>query len=196
MTTAASPAPGNAVVRSPVVRRGGLIPLLTVLLTVIGAACGSGTGDNSGFSKIPPDTTRREIDDFARSGFKKTREYDVTGLPGAISAHRVYFTPGGSEPLQYEFRFYPDHATAVEKGVEYADEVSGPDALLREVDVRWKEGTRDRRGGGAFRDSLTPLYGDFAVFGNVILLCEGRDSDQSLDRCAALVRAAGIDVEG
>ena len=74
--------------------------------------------------------------------------------------------------------------------------MTGREALLREVDVRWKEGTRDRRGGGAFRDSLTPLYGDYMVFGNVILLCEGRDSAQSLERCAALLTAAGIGVDG
>ena len=90
---------------------------------------------------------------------------------------------------------YPDHATALESGVDYAAEVTGEDALLREVDVRWTEGTRDRRGGGAFRDSLTPLYGDFAIFGNVVLLCEGRDSSQALERCAALLHAAGIGAE-
>lgn len=139
-----------------------------------------------------PDDTVRDIDHFAPSGFKIAKEYDVAGLPVAEAAFMGYFTPAGSDPIQYELRFYPDHASVLTNGVEYAAEVTGEDALLREVDVRWTEGTRDRRGGGAFRDSLTPLYGDYAIFGNVILLCEGRDSDQSLERCAALLRAAGI----
>ena len=86
-------------------------------------------------------------------------------------------------------------ASAIETGVEYADEVTGVDAFLRSVDVRWEEGTRDRRGGGAARGSLTPLYGDYAVIGNIVMLCQGRDSDQALERCASLLWAAGIGVE-
>jgi hypothetical protein len=84
----------------------------------------------------------------------------------------------------------------MESGVGYAAEVTGEDALLRSADVRWDEGTKDRRGGGAFRGQLTPLYGDYAVIGNAIVLCEGRSSEQSLERCAALLLSAGIGVEG
>jgi hypothetical protein len=120
----------------------------------------------------------------------------VNGLPDATGAYMIYYTPANSEPAQYELRIYPDHATALESGIGYADEVTGPEALLREVDVRWNEGTRDRRGGGAFRDSLTPMYADYAVYGNVILMCEGRDSTQSLDRCKVFLEAAGVDVGG
>jgi hypothetical protein len=104
-----------------------------------------------------------------------------------------YFTPADSEPIQYELRMYPDHASAIEHGVVFAAEVTGEDALLRSVDVQWDEGTRDRRGGGAFRGQLTPMYGDYAVFGNVIMLCEGRSLEQALERCAALLAAAGIE---
>jgi hypothetical protein len=70
--------------------------------------------------------------------------------------------------------------------------VTGPEALLRSTDVRWDQGTKDRRGGGFHRGGLTPLYGDYAIIGNVIMLCEGRDSDQSLSRCESLLFAAGI----
>jgi hypothetical protein len=110
----------------------------------------------------------------------------------AIAAYMGYFTPPDSEPIQYELRIYPDHVSAVEKGIEYAEEVTGAEALLRAVDVRWEEGTKDRRGGGFHRHGLTPLYGDYAVIGNVITLCEGRDSDQALGRCESLLFAAGI----
>ncbi|MCI0872603.1 MAG: hypothetical protein J4O07_12415, partial [Chloroflexi bacterium] len=186
----------SPVVQAAPVHRGRVLMLLFGIAVVItGAACGSGSADST-FSKVNPDETVRDLDDFSQAGFKKVRDYDVSELPAATGAYLIYFTPPNSEPMQYELRIYPDHAAAIESGVEYAAEVTGKEALLREVDVRWKEGTRDRRGGGAFRDSLTPLYGDYAVFGNVILLCEGRDSAQSLGRCAALLHAAGLGVEG
>lgn len=170
--------------------------LLFAILFIITAGVGCGGSGDATFLKVTPDETVRDIDDFTRIGFKRARVYDVSELPDATGAYLIYYTPANSEPVQYELRIYPDHATAIESGSGYADEVTGPDALLREVDVRWNVGTRDRRGGGAFRDSLTPMYADYAVYGNVILICEGRDSAQSLGRCAAFLQAAGIDVEG
>jgi len=110
----------------------------------------------------------------------------------ANAAYMGFYTPPDSKPIQYEIRIYPDHMSAVEKGTEYAEEVTGEDALLRSVDVSWDEGTNDRRGGGAARGSLTPLYGDYAIIGNVIVLCQGRNSTQSLNRCEALLLAIGI----
>ena len=174
-----------------------LLVLLIAIVTVItGVACGSGGGSEPQFAQVTPDVALFDLDDFAPSGFKKVREYDVSGLPGAEAAYMGYFKPVDSEPVQYELRIYPDHATAIASGVGYAAEVTGEGALLGSDDVRWPEGTTDRRGGGGFSGSPTPLYGDYAVYGNVILLCEGRDSDQSLGRCAALLHAAGIRVEG
>ncbi|HIF72380.1 MAG TPA: hypothetical protein EYQ61_07495 [Dehalococcoidia bacterium] len=162
------------------------------VVAVIGAACGGSGSSGSSFSKIDTDATVRDLESFIPSGLKQNKVYDVSELPGAIAAYMVYFTPAGSEPIQYELRMYPDHASAIDDGISYADEVTGEDALLRSVDVRWEEGTKDRRGGGAFRGQLTPLYGDYAVIGNVIVLCEGRSSEQALERCEALLLAAGI----
>jgi len=142
--------------------------------------------------KINPDQAVRDLSSFDGARFKLAKEYDISGLPMAIAAYMGYFTPPDSEPIQYELRIYPDHVSAVEKGIEYAEEVTGEDALLRAVDVRWDEGTKDRRGGGFHRHGLTPLYGDYVVVGNVIMLCEGRDSDQALGRCESLLFAAGI----
>ena len=65
--------------------------------------------------------------------------YDVSELPLATAAYMGYFTSSESEPVQYELRMYPDHASAIASGVEYTDEVTGVDALLRSVDVRWEE---------------------------------------------------------
>jgi len=166
--------------------------VMSILSLVIVSACGSNGASDSGFSKVQADSVVRDLGSFDFAKFKKAKTYDVEELPGAVAAYMGYYKPAGSEPVQYELRMYPDHATAIASGVTYAKDVTGADALLRSVDVRWEEGTKDRRGGGAFSDGLTPLYGDFAVFGNVIMLCEGRDSIQSLDRCEALLKGAGI----
>ena len=171
-----------------------ILGMVVVAIAILGSACLAGDSDSEGtFSKINADQTIRDLSSFEKAPFKLSKEYDVSALPMANAAYMGYFTPPDSEPIQYELRIYPDHVSAVEKGIEYAEEVTGAEALLRSSDVRWDEGTKDRRGGGAFRGRLTPLYGDYAVIGNVIMLCEGRDSTQSLNQCEALLLAVGIE---
>ena len=169
------------------------LSIIVFSLTLLGVACGpSNESHESTFVKINPDQAIRDLNSFDGARFKLSKEYDISGLPMANAAYMGYFTPPDSEPIQYELRIYPDHVSAVEKGIEYAEEVTGPEALLRSTDVRWDEGTKDRRGGGFHRGGLTPLYGDYVIVGNVIMLCEGRDSDQALSRCESLLFAAGI----
>ncbi len=97
--------------------------------------------------------------------------------------------------MDYEVRAYSSHEDAVEFGTALAKEGSGPGAVLTSNKATWVEGVRERRttGGpgvsGGARSGHSPRYGDFAIFGNLILLCEGSDSEQSLERCAALTRA-------
>tara|TARA_B100000749_G_scaffold253169_1_gene219876 strand:- start:109 stop:687 length:579 start_codon:yes stop_codon:yes gene_type:complete len=170
-----------------------ILGMVVVAIAIFGSACLAGDSDSEGtFSKINADQTFRDLSSFEKAPFKLAKEYDVSELPMATAAYKVFFTPPDSQPIQYELRIYPDHMSAVEKGIEYAEEVTGADALLRSADVRWDEGTNDRRGGGAARGSLTPLYGDYAIIGNVIILCQGRNSTQSLNRCEALLLAVGI----
>ena len=170
-----------------------ILVMVVVAIVIFGSACLAGDSGSEGtFSKINADQTIRDLSNFEKAPFKLAKEYDVSALPMANAAYKGFFTPPDSEPIQYELRIYPDHVSAVEKGIEYAEEVSGAEALLRSDDVRWDEGTKDRRGGGFHRHGLTPLYGDYAVIGNVIMLCEVRDSTQSLNRCESLLLAVGI----
>ena len=170
-----------------------ILRMVVVAIAIFGSACLAGDSDSEGtFSKINADQTFRDLSSFEKAPFKLAKEYDVSELPMATAAYKVFFTPPDSQPIQYELRIYPDHMSAVEKAIEYAEEVTGADALLRSADVRWDEGTNDRRGGGAARGSLTPLYGDYAIIGNAIILCQGRNSTQSLNRCEALLLAVGI----
>ena len=170
-----------------------ILGMVVVAIAIFGSACLAGDSDSEGtFSKINADQTFRDLSSFEKAPFKLAKEYDVSELPMATAAYKVFFTPPDSQPIQYELRIYPDHMSAVEKGIEYAEEVTGANALLRSADVRWDEGTNDRRGGGAARGSLTPLYGDYAIIGNVIILCQGCNSTQSLNRCEALLLAVEI----
>ena len=170
--------------------------LLAAPLFVFAIACGSGSGaGSSGNGDLFPKVTASDRifteRDFLSVGLKKSKDYDVAGLTGATSAIYGFWKPDGTEPVDYEIRFYPSHDDAITDGTFFADEVTGPDAAVTEDDVTWNEGTRDRRtsgftiGGGG--GSLAVKYGDYIIHSNVIMLCQGRDSVQSLDRCRALM---------
>ncbi len=104
-----------------------------------------------------------------------------------------FWRPQGQEFADYELRFYPSHEAAVEHGTAPAAEVSGKDAVFTKADMTWTEGAKDR----VVRDvqygegTWYARYGDFAIFGNVVMLCQGIDSMESLERCEALIDALG-----
>ena len=170
---------------------------LALLLLVLAAACGntSNTNDEQSqqFAKITDTERIFTVEDFLSVGFKQSKDYDVTELPAATSAIYGFWKPGGGESVDYEIRFYPSHGDAITNGTFFADEVTGPDGAVSDDDVTWKEGTRDRRtsgftsnGGGG---SLAVKYADYIIHSNVIMLCQGRDKDQSLDHCQSITNA-------
>jgi hypothetical protein len=170
--------------------------LITALLlgVLAMAACGSENSGSSGDDLLPKITPSDRVftqEDFLATGLKLSKEYDVSELPGAVSAIYGFWKPDGAEPVDYELRFYPSHEAALQEGQRFADEVTGPDGAVSDNDVTWKEGTRDRRtsgftvGGGG--GSLAVKYADYIIHSNVIMLCQGRDSGQSIGRCWALI---------
>jgi hypothetical protein len=171
--------------------------LLGFLLTVLTSACSetSDTNDEQSqqFPKITDTGRLFTAEDFLSIGFKQSKEYDVAELTAAISAIYGFWKPGGGESVDYEIRFYTSHNDAVTKGTFFANEVTGPDGAVSDKDVTWKEGTRDRRtsgftsnGGGG---SLAVKYADYIIHSNIIMLCQGRDKDQSLERCESIINA-------
>lgn len=138
------------------------------------------------------------IADFMDVGFKTDRQYDIAELPAGVDAWMGFW---GSDPYsrkQYELRFYPSHEDAVEHGPALAEEVTGEDAEEYRKNPTWKEGAKDRwqsaiGATGAIHGPMpsgpSPKYGDYVIFGNVLMLCEGSDSGQGLERCEALIRA-------
>lgn len=173
--------------------------VMAFLLVVIGVACGSGEGSGSpsGFQKITDTPQAFEIADFKDVGFKASKQYDVDGLDRAVDAWLGFWGLSSSDRTDYELRFYGSHKDAVSAGAPIADEATGDLFRERKDSQTWTEGAKDRwraasATGITTRDSGSgtgPIYADFAIYGNVILLCEGNSSEQSFERCEHLIDA-------
>ena len=172
------------------------------LVLVAAAACGSDTGAGSaedvGFRKVAPSERIYTFDDFLAFGFRKSKQYDVEGLPAAVEARYGFWGPTPYSRKDYELRFYASHEDAVEHGSGPADQITGTDDIMANKDtLTWREGWQEWwfRASGimTFGDVMgkhnAAKYGDFVIFGNIVILCEGDDSGQSLERCELLLDA-------
>jgi hypothetical protein len=185
--------------------------LLLALPAVLALACGSandmGTGDTdvgaapekpavSNFQKIRPTDHLYSVDEVVTAGFKQSKEYDVAGLEQATAAIYGFYGPDPYKRQEYEIRFYKSHADAVQYGVPMAEESVGETARLTEEDATWDEGLRERREcQGVLGDishhagkCLFPKHYDFAVRGNMVVLCQGRDVAESNTNCEQLFK--------
>ena len=167
---------------------GALASLVFVALVGCGGDSGS-QADKTSFEKVSNFKRVITINDVVATGWKKGKTYDVEGLDGAESAYVGFWELPGVGSLNYEIRIYPSHEDAVNLGTRFAENSAGPDAALNSDDALWDEGVRDRRiiVGGGSRGSQNPRYGDYVILGNIVILCEGRTSEHSLDQCAPFV---------
>ncbi len=174
------------------------ISIFLLLLLMTFTACGpgsSGAPDSEALVKVSDFGRVFSIDDVLTTGWKRNKTYDVEGLDDAKEAYAGFWTPPELDPLDYEIRIYPDHRTAVDSGTPFAEEASGEGASLTVDDAMWDEGVRNRRmmvGPGS--GTQTSRYGDFVILSNLVILCQGRNSEQALDHCApfvALLRGKG-----
>ena len=128
------------------------------------------------------------IENFKDKGFKSLREYkSVEELPPLVSAyHGIY------KKMDYELRFYNDHQQALESGTIDAKLVTGKESIVT-GDVPWEDGEKDRRrcsrppGQPHSGCNYTSKYGDFVIFENVIVMCEGKDIIESRNTCSNLL---------
>ena len=128
------------------------------------------------------------------ANFKLDDDYDIEGLDAAVAAIYGFYGSDPYDRAEYEVRFYADHATAMITGVDFADEVTGPNAVLLKDTQRWDEGINDRRqcvgdGGHHAGKCDNPKYFDYVVVGNMIILCEGKDTAESHQACAELMQS-------
>lgn len=135
--------------------------------------------------KFTPSARVYTVDDLSAAGLRVNRDYDVAGLPSATSAHHGFLNQ-----KEYEARLYASYANAATLGAEAALLVTGPKAVVT-GQVPWAQGATDRRKcvrtGGGDNGNCIARYGDFLVYGNIVLLCEGRDSETALQTCQTLV---------
>ncbi len=149
-----------------------------------------------GVEIISTDAVYTEDDLINTPNYKKSKNIKVEGLDEATGAVYGFFGPDPYDRREFEARFYPDHETAITVGVDFANEATGPDAVIAKDVQRWDEGLVQRRAcSGNTRGSHhsgkcdNAKYGDYVVAGNLVLLCQGKDSQTSLDNCNALMEA-------
>ena len=187
--------------------------LLTLLAIIIFSACSSDIEPT-----IIPEPVVEEIvyeqivdngkiyssKDFFDAGFNDYKEYNVSKLTSATEAWYGYWGPD-EDIKYYELRFYPDHSTAVLEGTSFAEDDTGEDAKLDRKETMWRVGLPDRKisasceaiasgkkGTGSSRcGERFYKYGDYIIFNNVIMLCEGEDSNEAFKLCNDLIDLLG-----
>ncbi len=175
--------------------------LTLCLLAFVSVACGSDGGENVGNGERESGGTSNNAesriydrpavlnsDDLVSAGLKSGKKYDVSTLPGGVSSG-VFFWRIDNVAVQFEARFYESHSQAVELGTAPAEEGSGEDAITDERDAVYKEGVRDRRTVFDFRGTPRPRYGAYAIYANMVLLCEGKDDETAWNQCSAVIQA-------
>ena len=177
-------------------KRLALIALLLSTALVLGCGSSDGNmGDGSTGAEVETDTrifdraAELSGDDLVALGMKSGKKYDIATLPGGVEARLLYWRVD-NVAVEYEARFYETHQDAVTQGTAPAEEGSGEDAVI-DVDVAvYKEGIRDRRKVYEYPNSvLKPKYGAYGIYGNMVVLCEGRDDAEGWNRCSALIEA-------
>lgn len=176
------------------------ILILFLILTII-FACGDSTPEIPIVEKITPSNEVFNFESLIDVGFKKIKIYKVNDLPNADSAYFGWKQVGMEGKKDFEIRIYKSHEDAINHGTLYADEVTGKNAVITKKDATWKEGIKDRRListpsdggsiGAAIGSKSSPKYADYIIYGNLIILCEGWDSEESFSRCSDFVNNLG-----
>ncbi|MBT3995541.1 MAG: hypothetical protein HOF01_07050 [Chloroflexi bacterium] len=157
------------------------------------ATCGIDIDVEGMIARLEDTERKYTIADLVAVGFKKSKTYDVKELAEASSAHYGFYGIDPYNRLDYEARFYFSHASAKSAGVEFANHATGAGASLYEDDQTWTEGLTERRrcdsnGGHHVGRCGFPKYFDYVVAGNMVLMCQGKETLESLSACADLLR--------
>jgi len=168
-----------------------MIRILIISLSLLALVSCSGINDDSSYDVVTNSSHIFTFEELESMGFKKNKEYDVSGLEGAIRAINGFWATDVGKK-EYELRFYPSHSMAVSLGESLAQEVTGKEGKIKKSDLTWKEGIRERRQiigrEGGSRNSTGPKHGNYSIYGNVVMLCEGPEIT-SLEVCWKLINA-------
>ena len=156
---------------------------LFFLICLIIFSCSSNKEDVFVYEKIIESNFDIDIENIDLKGFKLGKNYDVYELPNAEIVRSAIFNK-----KDLEIRKYPSQSDAIEFGEIYAKSVTGNDAIVS-GDVMWKEGAKDRRkcvpraGTSESGCDQKARYGGYIIMGDMIILCEGLSSDDSMMLC-------------
>jgi len=182
-----------------------IILLCAIALGLISAclACGGGSEPVVGDEPVAGDEPQSKVvqadglytlDDFTAAGFKRGKTFDVNGLTEATEAFYGFWGLDPYDRKEYEVRFYGSHEDALAHGLVFAEERIGRDAKLKIDEATWKQGLKEARActrhGVGYSDSSNcaiSRYGDYVVYGNVILICQGANASDGRDNCDALI---------
>ena len=172
-----------------------LILLNTLLFSVIISCDNNQVTTESNIDQITNFNKILNIDLFISKGFKEVKNYDISELEGAVSAHYGWFKDDLNNPRDYELRFYDNHKLAL-SSINIIEEVIGKDAILASRDVTWKEGNSDRRvnrrGAGSGPGSAKAKYLYYLIYENVVILCEGLDENESIKLCNSIIKKLNL----
>ena len=173
-----------------------VINVVLVVMVLMMAGCGSDASLDEGFVQIRTAPDNYTVDDLKAFGFKASKHYDVEGLPDGLDAWKGFWGLDPYDRHDYEIRFYASHDLAVSSGKPIAIESTGEEFEASRETQTWTEGLKDRWqaqgvtdiSGGASRQSKPrPTYPNWAILGNMVILCDGLDSEQALIRCGELI---------
>tara|TARA_Y100001947_G_C10169391_1_gene231685 strand:- start:30 stop:611 length:582 start_codon:yes stop_codon:yes gene_type:complete len=173
-----------------------VINVVLVVMVLMMAGCGSDASLDEGFVQIRTAPDNYTVDDLKAFGFKTSKHYDVEGLPDGLDAWKGFWGLDPYDRHDYEIRFYASHDLAVSSGKPIAIESTGEEFEASRETQTWTEGLKDRWqaqgvtdiSGGASRQSKPrPTYPNWAILGNMVILCDGLDSEQALIRCSELI---------
>ena len=178
------------------------LAILALASLLAATACGGGgDGAEEGaagetvfqYQKITPIERTLSLDDLLATGFKKSKTYNVEELPEAKDAYFGFFGLDPYNRFDYEARFYETHEDAIAHGTWWADQRVGADAPLAEKDAPWKEGIKDARSckgdlasgpaSHGIQACTSPKYFEYAIYGNMILFCQGQDEIEAVEHC-------------
>ena len=171
--------------------------LVTIVAVVTLSLAGCGSSEPAApLERVVDSAQIFTVEDLRGAGMKASKQYNVEDLPGGVDAW-YGFVQNESGAQDVEVRFYASHGDAVALGTDPAAEVSGYAAAIEEDLTTWPVGYKDRqrlRSGGtadlaAWSGQRGPNYADFVIFGNMVLLCQGDDPEQSIALCHELIAA-------
>ncbi len=186
-----------------------IISFLLIFLSLAIVACGGNADSSSSasssaaviFEQIEDNGENYTIDDFIDIGYKKGKTVKESKLmDGMINAYWGFWKVpykdwSGKDMIDYELRFFNSHSDAISMGENSADLRTGENAQIRKkstsdpkavhpIGADWPELLKEARecqgdGGHHTGACIIPKYADYKIFGNVIILGQGADLEES-----------------